>query len=68
MSDGPFLPPKPLMSALKARNLSRLYKAFAEQLHEQGVEDEAARMERTALWWMSYANALSQIPPGAIER
>lgn len=49
MSDEPFpYQPKPLMSAIRARNLSRRYKAFAEHLHASGYGDEALQMEHTA--------------------
>jgi hypothetical protein len=69
MSDEPFLPPMPeLMSALRARNLSRHYKGFADSLRRSGYVAEANQAERDAHWWMSYAVALSQIPPGAIDR
>lgn len=60
----PQFPPKPLMSALKARDLSRSFKAFAEHLSDGGYADEAVRMERSAQWWMQYSLALSQTPPG----
>ena len=69
MSDQPFpYQPKPLMSAIRARNLSRRYKAFAEHLHASGYGDEALQMEHTASWWMTYATSLGQIGPGAIDK
>ena len=69
MSDQP-LPyqPKPLMSAIRARNLSRRYKAFAEHLHASGYGDEADQASREARRWLNHAIALSQIPPGAIDK
>jgi len=64
MSDDPFmLPPPPLMSAEKARDLARAYKGMAIHLAELGVQREAARMERDSQWWMTYAISLSQTPP-----
>lgn len=68
MSDEPFLPPQPaLMSALKARNLARSYKAFADHLREQGDPGGARHADQQSSWWMAYAIALSQIPPGAVD-
>jgi len=66
MSDSPF-PPKPLMSAVKARDVARDFKAWSEHLHELGLIAEANRAERDAQWWMTYAVALSQIPPGRTD-
>jgi hypothetical protein len=70
MSDeAPFaLPPIPLMSALKARNIARSYEAIAEQLEDAAMPDQAAAMSRRAAWWLAYATALAAIPPGAIDR
>lgn len=69
MSDGPFLPPSvPLMSAVKARNLARDCQGMANHLRAQGVESGTVRLlEQRSAWWLNYAIALSQIPPGAIE-
>jgi hypothetical protein len=69
MSDEPFLPMQPaLMSPLRARNLARYYKGFATALRADGYTTEANQAERDAHWWLNYALALSQIPPGAIDR
>jgi hypothetical protein len=66
MSDHP-QPPKPLMSAIKARDIARAHKSWAEYLAEQGLRPEAARAERDAQWWLTYALALAQIPPGRTD-
>jgi hypothetical protein len=69
MSDDPsFLPPPvPLMSAVKARNLARDCQGMAIYLREQGAIGEANILERRSAWWMAYAIALSQIPPGRTD-
>jgi hypothetical protein len=67
MSDQFGVPPTPLMSAVKARNLARSYKAFADHIAEQGDAAGARHAERQSQWWMAYAIALSQIPPGATD-
>jgi hypothetical protein len=68
MSDEPFLPPPvPLMSAVKARNLARSCKGMADHLREQGDASTARVLEQRAAWWLAYAVALSQIPPGAVD-
>jgi len=68
MSEPAFeLPQPPLMSAVKARNIARAYKAMADHLRSEGVTLEAAHNERQSQWWMAYAIALSQIPPGATD-
>lgn len=68
MSDEPFLPPSvPLMSAVKARNLARDCQGMANYLREQGETGAAVMLERRSAWWMAYAIALSQIPPGAVD-
>ena len=54
MSDSPF-PPKPLMSAVKARDVARDYKSWAEHLLDLGLIAEANRAERDSQWWMTYA-------------
>lgn len=56
-----------LMSAVKARDLGRLYKGFADALRADGHERLAAAAERDSQWWLTYALALSQIPPGAVK-
>ena len=69
MADDPFLPPPvPLMSALKARDLARECQGMANHLRERGATGEANILERRSAWWMAYAIALSQIPPGAIDK
>jgi len=68
MSDEPFLPPPvPLMSAVKARNLARECQGMANHLREQGDTGTARILEQRSAWWMAYAIALSQIPPGAVK-
>jgi len=63
-----YLPPAvPLMSAVKARNLARDCQGMANYLREQGATGEANILERRSAWWMAYAIALSQIPPGATD-
>jgi len=71
MSDEPtprFPQLPPLMSAVKARNLARLYHGFAEALREDGHTRLADQAMRDSQWWMTYAVALSQIPPGAVDK
>jgi hypothetical protein len=64
MSDEPFgLPPVPLMSAERARDVSCGYQAMADHLNDVGYLREAARLERQAQWWMTYSIALAQMPP-----
>jgi hypothetical protein len=66
MSDDPFLPPPvPLMSAVKARDLARECQGMANHLRERGDPTAARILEQRSAWWMAYAIALSQIPPGA---
>jgi hypothetical protein len=68
MSDEPILPPPvPLMSAVKARNLARECQGMANHLREIGETGVATTLERRSAWWMAYAIALSQIPPGATD-
>ena len=68
MSDEPFfLPHPPLMSAVEARNLARMYKSMADHLRSRSVLGEVPYMERQSAWWLAYAISLSQTPPGAIE-
>ena len=70
MSDEPFLPPEPpLMSAVKARNIGRSCQAMANHLRNSVGPSESATirlLEQRSAWWMAYAIALSQIPPGAV--
>jgi hypothetical protein len=71
MSDDPresFLPPPvPLMSAKRARDLARECQGMANHLREQGDVGTARFLEQRSAWWMAYAIALSQIPPGATD-
>ena len=68
MSDDPFLPPQPpLMSAVKARDIARSCAGMANYLREQGDISTARILEQRSAWWMAYAIALSQIPPGATD-
>lgn len=68
MSDEPFLPPPvPLMSAVKARDLARDCQGMANYLRERGEAGAATVLERRSAWWMAYAIALSQIPPGKTD-
>ena len=68
MSDEPFLPPQPpLMSAIKARDIARSCAGMANYLREQGDIGTARLLEQRSAWWMAYAIALSQIPPGATD-
>jgi len=68
MSDEP-LPRRPaLMSAIRARNLSRIYKGLANELRREAYLAEAEQAERDALWWLNFAISLSQTPPGAVDK
>jgi hypothetical protein len=68
MSDEAFLPPPvPLMSAVKARDLARECQGMANHLLERGDAATARILERRGAFWMAYAIALSQIPPGATK-
>jgi hypothetical protein len=68
MSDEPFLPPQPpLISAVKARNLARSHKAMADHLRAEGDIGGARLSDQQSAWWMQYAIALSQIPPGRVD-
>jgi hypothetical protein len=61
MSDDPFtIPPIPMMSAEKARDVARAIQGLANHLTEIGVPTEAARFERTSQWWLTYSIALAQ--------
>ena len=68
MSDDPFLPPQPpLMSAVKARDIARSCAGMANYLREHGETGTARILDQRSASWMTYAIALSQIPPGAID-
>ena len=68
MSDHPFTLPEtpPLMSAITARDLARSYKGFADHIRAMGDISGANHAERQSSWFMAYAIALSQIPPGSV--
>ena len=68
MSDDAYFPDlTPLTSAVKARNLARHYKGFAEGLRRDGFQREATIAERESGWWLAYSIALAAIPPGRID-
>jgi hypothetical protein len=68
MSDTiPPIDPTPLMSAIKARDIGRHYKAFSEYLDNHGLRAEARTAERQSQWWLAYSLVLSQTSPGAAE-
>lgn len=56
------MPPRqpPLMTAAKARDIGRAYKAFAEMLADAEVTAEAARAERDSRWWLTYSQVLEK--------
>lgn len=61
MSDEPFtLAPTRLMTAERARDVARSYKALATHLTELGVIREATLALRDSQWWLTYALVLSQ--------
>jgi hypothetical protein len=64
-----FLPSQPpLMSAGQARDIARSCQGMANHLRELGVESGTSRLlEQRSAWWMAYAIALSQVPPGRID-
>ena len=60
MSDDPFsLPPTPLMTPEKARDVGRAYKALASHLTELGVQREAGVAMRDSQWWLTYSISLA---------
>lgn len=65
MSDAPLppVPPKPLMSAERARDIGRAYQAWSEYLAAQGLTAEGRSAAQQAQFWMTYAIALGQNPP-----
>jgi hypothetical protein len=66
MSDQPFgFPLPPVMTAEKARDTARAYKAMAIHLVEVGDTGAAARMERDSGWWLAYALVLPATEPKA---
>jgi hypothetical protein len=65
MSDDPFIiPPVPLMTPDRARDVGRAYKALADQLNEAGLARQAAVALRDSNWWLTYAITLAQTAPG----
>lgn len=54
------LPPIPLMTADKARDVGRSYKALADHLTEFGLPRQAAAAMRDSQWWLAYSIALAQ--------
>jgi hypothetical protein len=68
MSDSPFPYQPALMSAIRARNLSRIYQGLAVQLRRDGYVEEADNASRDAAWWMNFAISLSQLGPGATDK
>ena len=56
-----------LISAVKARDLARMHKGMADALKAAGDTGGARLSEQQSQWWMAYAIALSQIPPGATK-
>jgi hypothetical protein len=67
MSDERFTPAMPgLMSAVRARDLARRYKGFADLIRADDPGG-ARHADQQSQWWLAYAIALSQIPPGATE-
>ncbi len=64
MSDDAFsLPPSPLMTPEKARDVGRAYHALASHLTELGVQREAGVAMRDSQWWLTYAITLAQTQP-----
>lgn len=63
MSDSPFaLPPVPMMSPERARDIGRMYQAAAENLTADYPAQAAREMQR-AQWWLTYAITLAQTAP-----
>lgn len=68
MSDDPFImPPVPLMTSDRARDVGRAYKALADQLNEAGLARQAAVALRDSNWWLTYAITVAQTAPGSKE-
>jgi hypothetical protein len=64
MSDEPFIiPPVPLMTPGRARDVARAYKALADQLNEAGLARQSAAALRDSNWWLTYAITLAQTAP-----
>jgi hypothetical protein len=58
------LPPAPLTTPEKARDIARDYKAWAVRLTEYGLTREVAVATRDSQWWLTYAIALAQTQKG----
>lgn len=58
--DMPPIPPVPLMTPERARDIGRNHHAWAAYLISQDLTVEAERTERQAHWWLAYAMALAQ--------
>jgi hypothetical protein len=66
MSDEPFMLPRPpLVTAAKALETARHYKALAKHMADIGDRAEAGRLERDSQRWLTYSIALAQTPPDA---
>jgi hypothetical protein len=48
------------MSADKARDVARVYKALADHLTEFGLPRQAAVATRDSQWWLTHSIALAQ--------
>ena len=60
-------PPFPPMSAGKAQDVARTYKAFADQMTEFGLPHEARLAMRDSRWWLAYSVALAQTGKGGSD-
>lgn len=61
------LPPIPLMSPARARDIARGHMALAEQYHLAGMLDRALDANREARTWLAYSTALAATPDAAPE-
>jgi hypothetical protein len=60
MSDPPFgLPPVPMMTPERARDIGRLYQALSDELAAD-YPAQAAREAQRSQWWLTYAITLAQ--------
>ena len=55
------LPPTPLMSPEKARDIARGHMALAELYQTVGMTDEALAYNRNARLWLSYSRTLKVV-------
>lgn len=62
MSDEPFtIPPVPMMTPEKARDIARAYQGLAEHLREIDAPARQIMLEeRRWQWWLTYAITLTQ--------